>query len=656
MFYCQHVLGMGHVIRSLEIIRALRSFDVTFINGGAALPDLRLPPDVNITNLPAILSDGEFESLQLADPSHSLERIQEERKKILLSTFEKLQPDVLILELFPFGRIRFANELIPLLARIRLNGVSTTIVCSLRDILVGKSDQIRHEEWVCSLMNRYFDLLLVHSDPHFQQLEETFSRTQDLNCPIVYTGFVAQSVELKSLTELGGIPEAPNDSPLIVVSIGGGRVGYELLESAIQATFLLAATMPCRMVIFTGPYLPQEQFDALQTLTLDHPHLSLIRYSPDFLSYLHLADLSISMAGYNTCMNLIATGTQALVLPFTGRGNEEQTIRARKLEALGLVRTISEEQLKPEIFSTLIATHRNSSVVEPNVALDIQGAQKTASALDAFLKQREQVVPSNSLSTSSHPSLTPDWQKELLQSLDALQEHEKPLHLFLRDDDIDTDEDTLRTLCDITLSQGVPLNLEVIPGALTPSVIRFLKNLKRIDPSLIELNQHGWLHLNHEKEERKCEFGPSRNFEEQFQDISKGKAILEDALAERFFPVFTPPWNRLTVDTFRALDELGFYVLSKDRGKQPVTGYGFREISTTLDLYRWKGGPTMKSPQEIVNDLISQMANQRIIGLLLHHKVMDTPAYSFLDDLLRTLRRSSLIRFHSFHSLVGTLS
>ncbi|PHM08684.1 glycosyl transferase, partial [Nostoc sp. 'Peltigera malacea cyanobiont' DB3992] len=35
MFYCQHILGMGHLVRSREIVRGLtKDFQVCFINGG----------------------------------------------------------------------------------------------------------------------------------------------------------------------------------------------------------------------------------------------------------------------------------------------------------------------------------------------------------------------------------------------------------------------------------------------------------------------------------------------------------------------------------------------------------------------------------------------------------------------------------------------
>jgi predicted deacetylase len=111
---------------------------------------------------------------------------------------------------------------------------------------------------------------------------------------------------------------------------------------------------------------------------------------------------------------------------------------------------------------------------------------------------------------------------------------------------------------------------------------------------LIELNQHGWRHTNHEPEGRKCEFGASRSFEEQLADIARGREVLEHAFGKAFSPVFTPPWNRCTQDTYRALDQLGFRALSQLQGKQPVAGYNFRELSVRLDLFRWKGGAVMK--------------------------------------------------------------
>jgi len=194
MFYCQSVLGMGHLIRSAEIARGLadNGFEVSFLNGGETAGGLELPSSIAVVNLPPIKSDAEFREIRAADGSRDLEEIKEERRRRILAEFARFRPQVLIIELFPFGRRKFAFELIPLLERISAGGRATKVVCSLRDILVSRRDQARFEDRVCNLMNRYFDLLLVHADPRFQRLEETFPSARRIECPIRYTGFVVQ--------------------------------------------------------------------------------------------------------------------------------------------------------------------------------------------------------------------------------------------------------------------------------------------------------------------------------------------------------------------------------------------------------------------------------------------------------------------------------
>lgn len=194
MFYCQSVLGMGHLIRSAEIVRGLadNDFEISFLNGGETAGEIELPSSITVVNLPPIKSDLEFREIHASDGLRDLEEVKEARRQRILGEFARFRPHVLIIELFPFGRRKFAFELIPLLERINAGGRVTKVVCSLRDILVSKRDQARFEDQVCNLMNRYFDLLLVHADPRFQRLEETFPSARRIECPIRYTGFVVQ--------------------------------------------------------------------------------------------------------------------------------------------------------------------------------------------------------------------------------------------------------------------------------------------------------------------------------------------------------------------------------------------------------------------------------------------------------------------------------
>jgi len=171
-------------------------------------------------------------------------------------------------------------------------------------------------------------------------------------------------------------------------------------------------------------------------------------------------------------------------------------------------------------------------------------------------------------------------------------------------------------------------------------------------PEMIELNQHGWLHQNHEREGRKCEFGASRAYAEQLADIMQGQARMNEAFGPNWVPVFIPPWNRCTEETRRAIDHLGFRALSAKQGISVVTGYRFEEISITLDLYRWNGGARLKAPEEVVSELIAQLSRQQTIGVVLHHKVMDEQAFFLLVSLLDTLAAHPAVSFHTFQSLL----
>lgn len=384
MFYCQHILGIGHLVRSMEIVRGLvADFQICFVNGGKAIAGFEVPAGVEVVNLPAIESDAEFESLSVVDDSRSLEEVQEVRKNQLLDIFNSFQPDVLMVELFPFGRRRFSFELVPLLDRVKAEGRKTKVVCSLRDIVVTKQDRERHEEKICKLMNQYFDLLLIHGDRQFQPLEESFSRISDLNCPVHYTGYVVQSSPENPLLNDADKAVLNSDRSLILASIGGGRFGHELLESLVEAAPFLEWLIPHQIQIFTGPFFPDDKFAQMQLLVANQPNINLQRYTSNLLAYMEKADLSISMGGYNTTMNILTTGVRAMMLPFVGNGDLEQTIRSQKLEDLGILNVIHPADLAPRNFAKKIV---DCLIKTPNpVKLDLDGVDQTAGFLKSLL-------------------------------------------------------------------------------------------------------------------------------------------------------------------------------------------------------------------------------------------------------------------------------
>lgn len=377
MFYCQPVLGLGHLVRSLAILRGLADFEVWFVNGGWALDEETsrlVPAEIRIIDLPPLQSDPEFREIESPDPAGDLTAIRAERQRILIETLGRVEPAILLIELYPFGRLKFDFEIRPLLEAARRSDSPPRIVCSLRDILVAKRDQAGFEEFAITTANRFFDLILVHSDPIFQPLDETFPAVGRLTCRVEYTGYVVPAIDSSAVSA----EMLQTGESTIIVSIGGGRVGLDLLRDAVAASRLLQPTHPHRLRVFTGPYLPEDDFRSLRKSCEGVAQIEISRFTPDLVGEMRGAALSISMAGYNTCMDILTAGIPAIVHPFTGNNNREQTLRAHKLEAAGFVRVINDEELTPENLAQMIASMLEQPLESRPLEIDREGVKRTS--------------------------------------------------------------------------------------------------------------------------------------------------------------------------------------------------------------------------------------------------------------------------------------
>lgn len=369
--YCQHVLGIGHLIRTLEICRALTNHEVILITGGE-MPDVSFPNHVREFELPALMMDADFKALFATETEKTVEQVKAERCESLHDFFVREAPELFLVELYPFGRKAFRFELDPILQGIR-NGrlPACRVVCSLRDILVEKKDAGSYESRVIDLLNKYFDALLVHSDSELLRLDTTFSRISDVTIPIVYTGFVGPKPTPGAGRSLRREFHVDDAAKLLVASAGGGKVGGRLLKAVAEAQALVESK--CLVHMFSGPFMADTEFSELKKYEADSMRVS--RFTADFLAFMDAADLSISMAGYNTCMNILATGVPALVWPFAR--NREQRLRAERLSRLGGIQVLSENDLDPSRLAGLI-DEALSRKMRTRRQVDLDGAANTA--------------------------------------------------------------------------------------------------------------------------------------------------------------------------------------------------------------------------------------------------------------------------------------
>jgi predicted glycosyltransferase len=366
LFYCRVQFGAGHWVRSAALLAGLaRRFRVVLAFRGRLTADLTVPRGVTLVKLPARLSEGDS-SLALL--------LRRER------------PDAFVLESFPFGRLESSFELISALEEAR-SGPSPCpfVVSSVRDVQDCRRYRTDvHEAQVCTMIDRYFDAVLVHSDPRYFPLGSTFRRVNDLRADVVHTGYVVRADETPRWS-----PAA--HEPRIVVSAGGGRGGEDLLRAAVEAQRTEGLADEFSMRVVAGTLILQDTWDELRLAAAGVPRLELIRWIDDLPCELARAAVSVSRCGYNTALDLIRTAVPALVVPYATPYDDEQSIRAATLAKLGAVRWLRPSLLDPQ---TLAEEIRRTARFRPRpLVLDLNGVDRSVEIVDEGVRRRNLPAP-----------------------------------------------------------------------------------------------------------------------------------------------------------------------------------------------------------------------------------------------------------------------
>lgn len=391
LFYCQHSLGIGHLTRSFALATALvQRFEVVFLNGGRLPSGVVVPAGVTCIDLPPLgMDDGH--TVISRDGAVDVASARARRRLLIDAAVQRWQPAVLLVELFPFGRKKFADEILPMLRAVRRQPRPGLVVCSLRDILVdARPDQQRHDDRARGLTDRYFDAVLVHADAGFARLDDSFRPSRPLRTPVLHTGYV--------------VPQRPSAAGVargdhLLVSAGGGIVGEALLRTAIAARALLRQPLPLRLV--AGPFLPESAWAGLQQLAAGQAGITLVRHVPDMVAELRQARASLSQCGYNTALDLVVSGVPALVVPYATATENEQAGRAERLAALGALQWLAPAALTPAALAAAIT--RLLQFQPRPAALALDGAARSAALLGDLLDRRQPGVRQSAARAPGRP-------------------------------------------------------------------------------------------------------------------------------------------------------------------------------------------------------------------------------------------------------------
>ena len=377
LFYCQHSIGVGHLVRSFTLVSSLsKSFQVSLISGGQFPQAISIPEGVEFIQLPPI-GLNQNNCLEAIGSDEPVYQIMKQRQKILINIYKKLNPDFFITEFFPLGKIQFMGELIPVLRLIKNVEKHTRVVCSLRDVLEPSfTDGKLGQDFGIKIINEHYDAILVHGDKDFITLDKSFPKIERINAPIFYTGYVSKLSYQPDLNR-EGFSE-------IVLSAGGGKIAHPFVTKIVNSFIRYGFGENTQLRIIAGPMYPLDQFKELENSINNRRNITLHFSVRNISEYWKNAKLSISPGGYNTLMELISSRIPALVCPYRNETNSEQEFRSSILEQKGLIKMMFYEDISEKEIAQMVV--KALSFAPSHEKINIAGARQTRKILQQLVQ------------------------------------------------------------------------------------------------------------------------------------------------------------------------------------------------------------------------------------------------------------------------------
>ncbi len=330
LLYSHDTYGLGHLRRNLAIAEHLLQrparFDVMLLSGSPVVQSWPLPPRLQISVMPPVVKVG-AEQYVSRDGSLTLEEIREQREAIIIRTILDYRPDVFLVDHAPAG---MKGELLSALALLRAEFPATRTILGLRDILDDGATvrALWEEQGTYELIRQSYDHVLVYGTPALFDVVKEYGIPSDIAAKLRYCGHVARRTT-------GSRRNRPATRKSVLVTVGGGGDGYPAIHAYLRALDLVTV-VPAQSTIVSGPLMPAEQHEILESLASRRPGVYVTRSTTEMARLLAEVDLVVTMAGYNSTVEVLAARMPAILVP-RAAPRAEQRLRAELLANLGLV-------------------------------------------------------------------------------------------------------------------------------------------------------------------------------------------------------------------------------------------------------------------------------------------------------------------------------
>lgn len=324
--YGHDTCGLGHLRRNLALAGAMAAEpdapDVLVITGAAEAGRFPRPRGVDLLVLPSVVKRGDG-SYAPGSWGGALDDVVRMRSAVLEAALLGWAPELLVVDKVPLG---FAGELRPALAHLARG--RTRLVLGLREVL--DDPVVARREWreahATDVVRELYDEVWVYGDPSVHDLADDLALPPAVRRRTRYLGYLANG-----RADACGRPTGlPADREYVLGLVGGGVDGGRL-ASAFAAAPLPRGTTG---VLLTGPYMPDHHRAEVERLATSRDDVLVVPFSDNASGWISGARAVLTMGGYNSVAEVLATDTPALVVPRT-TPRLEQAVRAESLSAVG---------------------------------------------------------------------------------------------------------------------------------------------------------------------------------------------------------------------------------------------------------------------------------------------------------------------------------
>jgi predicted glycosyltransferase len=329
-----------------------------------------MPAGLQVQALPPVIKTG-AEEYASADKSYSFATVKARRKAVILESIIRYRPHVFLVDHAPAG---MKGELLEALAFIGKKMPATLTVLGLRDIIDSPEAVVSlwREQNIYDLLQAVYDYVLVYGNRHLFDSVREYRFPPAVAAKTRYCGYIARDVH---------VTPAASGRPVILVTVGGGGDGYRLLRAYLSALESISHDAP-QSILVTGPLMAIEKRRALELAAAQRPDVRIIPVTTDLQGLISRADLVVSMAGYNTTVEILAAKKWAILVPRTAP-RKEQRLRAELLSKMGLASVVQPEEdmvaRLAELIQAALAGARPPR--DDSNAVDLGGVQRVGDLL-----------------------------------------------------------------------------------------------------------------------------------------------------------------------------------------------------------------------------------------------------------------------------------